>query len=425
MLAFVRAPLAETIWRFEFGPSSRPPRELEAFLRWILADYPNRFEEQWRTNFRDAVDVLARWLPLAQSQGDLVTLITMMGLYFDESSADVLLPYAKHPDPVVRAAAARAIGRASMFHTIPDLGVLTLDPDPAVRIQAVVALGLLEHSDGLPLLDAAAAQDPSLAALAQRSRVLIDAGERNDVFTTARLTLASDAFEDATRHALVDLPSPPSLLANKQEDTMVRARAARAMGLGRHRRSSLGLLEVVQDPTEPLPVQLMAIRALGRLGSSNTTRFLLPFLDHPEQELQEAAITAIGTIRDDSKVDTLLGLWDARGGALRPTIADALLRMSDPEMDLAARPEWRFHDPIEVIFVGDDMSLSRRFEHDAVRARLKSQDALARRDAALLLAHFGDGTDVAALEWLYQNEPVEETRWVCAIGIHEMRRRGL
>lgn len=425
MLAFVRSASAETIWRFEFGPSSQPPRDLEGFLRWILADFSNRFEEQWRTNFRDSVGILARWLPLAQTQGQLITIIRMMGLYFEESSADFLLPYAKHPDPAIRAATARALGRAAMFHTIPYLGALTLDPDPHVRVQAVIALGLMEHSDGLPLLDVALAQDPALGPQVQKSRRLIHAGEKNDVFTTARVTLANDEFEDATRHAVVDFPSIPSLYEDRQEHTVVRARAARAQGLGRHRRSGLGLLKIVQDDTEPPPVQLMAIKSLGRLGSSNTVRFLLPFLAHPEQEFQEVTITAIGTIRDESRFDTLVGLWDARGGSLRPAIIDALCRMSDPGTDLTTRPEWRLYDQLEICFIGDDMRVSRRFEHAAVLSQLKSHDALARRDAAILLAYFGDASDVAALEWLHQNEPTEETRWICAIGVREMRRRGL
>jgi hypothetical protein len=92
---------------------------------------------------------------------------------------------------------------------------------------------------------------------------------------------------------------------------------------------------------------------------------------------------------------------------------------------LSARDTWSLTGPQEVLIVEDDLTLHRGFKHDLVRDQLVAKDPIARKAAAVLLAHFGDKTDVPRLENLYQHDPEDDVRWVGAIGVREMRRRGL
>jgi hypothetical protein len=425
MFTFVRG-AASDLWCFEFGPSSEPPRGLEPFLAWLLEDYDGRREEQWRAPRSKVVDVLARWLPRAQTQRELVDELTLLGLYFDERAAPIVAPYLDHADPAVRAAAVRALGRAAVFSSVDSIGKRTADPDPEVRRQAVLALGNVEHARGLRYLDAAVARDPALAPPAEHARALIVAGERADIVTTAKLALASDEFEDATRHAMYYLESIPLLVEDATQPDLVRARAIRALGVTGHRRTARHVGPIVSDDAAPLAVRLAAIRALGRLGTAAATGRLLPLLDAEPEELEAAAIEAIGRVRDERHMETLLARWDRRGGALRDGIRTALRRMSEPGEDLASRPAWTLPaDRVSFVHITGDLAFYRGARLDLVRPLLRAEGPLARRDAAIFVAYFGDSTDKGRLEAVYRGDPVEELRWIGAIGVREMERRGL
>jgi hypothetical protein len=58
-----------------------------------------------------------------------------------------------------------------------------------------------------------------------------------------------------------------------------------------------------------------------------------------------------------------------------------------------------------------------------VRPYLFSPGRDARKDAALLLAYFGESSDVARLEAIYRSDPDEELRWIGAIVVRETGRR--
>lgn len=427
MLAILRSAQPPHLWRFEFGPPSGPPEGLEPFLRWVLADYPARYEEQWRVSSEESVRVLARWLDTADTDEERRDIITAIGFYFEQSGADPLLPWLGHTDPRMRAVTVRALGRTAVFDTVPSVAAVLDDPDADVRLQAVIALGTIEHHSALPFLDATAVKHPDLASAIELSRALIVAGEAGDERTSARLLLASDRHDDAIRLALVDFPSMPAILLDTAEPPLVRARAARAIGIARHKRTGLVLLKVVPDPTTPMEVRVAAVEALGRLGSSNASEFLLPLLDDPQLALQEAAVTAIGRVRDARAFLPLVAKWDDHGGALRRRL-DVALRQVCTETgsdDLTARFEWTYRRDPELYFITDNLELRRGYRPDLVRGELSSPDPLARKDAAVLLSYFGDASDGPRLEALHLGDPVEEIRWIAAIGLREMRRRGL
>lgn len=84
--------------------------------------------------------------------------------------AAVIGPFLNHADPLVRAAACRALAGAGRKEDAHLLSALTTDPDPRVRRAACVALGRLGNPDAVPLLqERLADSDPPTRELAHRA----------------------------------------------------------------------------------------------------------------------------------------------------------------------------------------------------------------------------------------------------------------
>lgn len=427
MLILLRGAAAEHLWHFELGQELEPEPGVVALLRWVLADYMTRYEEQYRVPGGSALAVLLPWLAAATTDEQRRDILTAIGLYFEDSPQKHLVPWLDHPSPVVGAAATRAIGRLGLDANVARLGRMLDDPDGGVRVQAVRALALSEKASAIPLLDAAVIKDPNLAPDVSAALDVLAEGVRgNNLGSMVRL-LAGSEYDDATRYALWTDDVALKVLEERSHPRYVRARAARALGLGRGPLAATQLRAFVEDDAEDVEVRAASIVALGRAGSSAASRYFLPLLDHPEARIQEAAVTATGLSRDARQVAPLLSLWDARGGGLRLEVKTALRRLATAagRRALTSRPQWIFPADPAWYVITDTLEVHRTFRRDLILPHLASVDEQARGDAAVLLAYFGDATDKARLEVLYLGDPSEEVRWIAAIGVREMERRGL
>lgn len=82
----------------------------------------------------------------------------------------VIEPFLNHADPLVRAAACRALAGAGRGEDAHWLSALTTDPDPRVRRAACVALGRLGNPDAIPSLQERLTDpDPPTRELAHRA----------------------------------------------------------------------------------------------------------------------------------------------------------------------------------------------------------------------------------------------------------------
>ena len=90
--------------------------------------------------------------------------------------------------------------------------------------------------------------------------------------------------------------------ATRDNDWWVRERAADALAEIRSAKAAPALLEMLSGDPRSVPA---ALRALGRLGSTDVLPKLLPMLDRPEKDIRIEAVNAIGQLANSESADTL------------------------------------------------------------------------------------------------------------------------
>lgn len=158
-------PQAERRWRAARALAGRPHLRYRAALLALLDDPDPIVRDEaaatlasWGLAFalEPAVDLL-RQDPPAPRAAALLDLLARLPVAAESRTAmpdpaGLMGPFLTHPDPLVRAAACRALaamGRGEDAHRLADL---TTDSDPRVRRAACVALGRLGNPDVIPLL---------------------------------------------------------------------------------------------------------------------------------------------------------------------------------------------------------------------------------------------------------------------------------
>jgi HEAT repeat protein len=190
----------------------------------------------------------------------------------------------------------RFIGRASAF----PLRLMFKKPYPErkreiiaiLAFYTVLCLGISAFYGGLVPLPARKA-DVSKQRIEELASVLKDAGNRGDK------RRAADLLAD------IGEPAMESLLALvKEEDAIVRAYSAGALGSMKSERVVLPLIALLNDG-DPY-VRRTAAGSLGRTGSSQAVQPLIEALEDPARDMASAAVRALGQIKHPDVIPLLI-----------------------------------------------------------------------------------------------------------------------
>lgn len=179
------------------------------------------------------------------------------GYRFRKEISDMLRPLLRaDPDPVVRAAAGRALGRLGARESVPDLVRALGDASADVRVVAAAALWRLP--------------DPSATA--------------------------------------------PLLERVKDPDRAVREWAALALGVIGDRRAVPEMVRLLADPERS--VRLAAVRSLGRIGDPEGLEPVLKYLrsGKRDQEEKEEGVAALASMKGEGRSGALVTLLEAADG---------------------------------------------------------------------------------------------------------------
>jgi HEAT repeat protein len=402
----------------DFGEPVGPRPGTEELLEWIVADYDNRRDHQWRIRPSAGVAVLSRWLqanPVDPNR--LVSLLRALGWYGQAAATLLAAERLAHEDERVREAAVRAMGQMGVFAVADLVEPLLRDLAPRVRRAAVSALGKIGGADRLPPLTAAAA-DPALQSAVGEARALIAAGEQDDPGHFVKAMIETAEWEDLTVVAVLCWEDLLSILKDVERSPEIRARAARLLGLARVAGARRALADFLVMVDEATIVRIEAALALGRLQSTSAIPTLIRWLDSDDQKLQRAAVIALGEIGHPAALEPLARHWGDRDGALRDDIRQAVWWVghrlgAETLIEALARHE---ENPIQRTFTIDDQLQFVVDRPQLVRGRLTSPRREARRDAALLISFLGTREDARALADLATRDDDDLNRYIAALG---------
>ncbi len=286
-------------WRKRAG-GSRAARA-EATVRPILYDGMERGEFDPRvlaaltSAERHALDSLARsLLPKVRGsdQEALGRLLDRRG-YVDDARRRSHSRRAR-----VRARAGEFLGNSGSPAAVGDLVPLLRDPDPQVRWAAARGLGRLGHAGALsPLLSSL--EGPRALPVDLVADAIIQI--RDCPMSVLRQGLQSRSVP--TRALTVELLGRFQALAasddivgllHRDPSVEVRARAARALGRMGSPRSVDALLASIDDG--PLAMRVQAVWALGEIGDPRTAPVLARLLVGPTRQLTDAAAVALAAM---------------------------------------------------------------------------------------------------------------------------------
>jgi serine/threonine-protein kinase len=151
----------------------------------------------------------------------------------------------------------------------------------------------------------------------------------------AVLHLVSDKNDNIRRSAIEILNQTKDeravdhlIAATRDNDWWVRERAADALAEIRSAKAAPALLEMLGGDPRSVPA---ALRALGRLGSTDVLPQLLPMLDRPEKDIRIEAVNAIGQLANTESADTvkdrLKGLATGADETIARVAAQAMSRI--------------------------------------------------------------------------------------------------
>jgi HEAT repeat protein len=415
-----------TLSRFDFGDPLEPPRDPEAHLRWVLADYDARRDEQWTISPPEGEPVLVKiarsW---GQSPGELLPLIRAFAFYaMPDYGPNVVGPLTQSPDGAVKRAAIRALGAMGAHDSLAYLWPFLESPDAALRREAVIAIGKFGLPEVIPYLDAAVAADPSLTPLVEQGRRRTEAVVSENIDQLVDLVIATEDYEELGVLMPFIYQSVTAVLVDPARPEVQRLRAARLIGLARVRKVARVLLLLLRDPATSLPFRIQLVSALGRMRDRGAVAPLLGLLGSPDPELQDAVITALGQIGDRRAFGPLLNRFADRGGAVRERARLAASRLAAP-LGIDAFEDWSLGrlnlDGYAVYFFDDALGLAPALDRAFIDRALADPRPEARREAALLLALFGTPLDAPRLAAVAQSDSDALVRRAAAHGEVKLR----
>ena len=423
MFAILLLPERRTAY-LDFGePFSFALADPEAHLRWVLASYDARRDEQWVLTPPQGAPIVARLLAEAAAAGkaaDELNALRALGWYGLPEYVSLVIPYATDPRELVRRAAVHALGQLVHYDTIPILQTrLASDPSPDVQREALAALGKMGKLELLPEIERAGARGPDFALVAEEARQRTIVTAKRDLEALALHLVPSRDYEDLCVFMTWVDRVVEALLADPARPLEVRLHAARLLGLARQRRAFNRIGQVLARPTEPTPLRMECAIALGRLEHPRSVDALVEALDDPSLDdgLHSAVIDALGRTGSDRAIAPLLQHFDDRLATKHERVRNAVrdaARRAGPRRLLE---DWLWTAPREGVsaVVVDRARWSDKVDPAWLLSSLDSPEADVRRDALLLLAHVGDKSSLPRVERVVREDAVLENQWLAAV----------
>jgi HEAT repeat protein len=412
--------------RCDFGLPLEPPFDPERHLRWVLADFDARRDEQWRVQPPVGPITLLKILYEEKKNPRsrlIVPLLRAFGFY--GTSADFARyeahEYLRSDDPEVRLAAARAIGSFAGIDSVPVLKEHVGGADGALLRELAVALGKAGTLDDVEELEPLARGDAHIAGATSLARERFTALDQKQRKRFALVSIRSDdVCDDLVSLAPFLQEELLELLDDPTSGVAERCRIARVLGLARPQSRRLGKVgaALLRDAETPHPLTLALITMLGRIRSTLAVPTLCQLLDRGRQDVQEATIAALEEIGDARAFAPLLRHYDDHDGALRSMTRRAIWHLAEPvaEETYRAWGDGLLHFMSAGVYFIDDEARAGLLR-EACYPHLTHSQASVRRQALLLLGLFGDRRDVAELKRAGEQESDELNRDLARLGL--------
>jgi HEAT repeat protein/cyclophilin family peptidyl-prolyl cis-trans isomerase len=224
----------------------------------------------------------------------------------------------ENQDPLVRAYAARTLGKLECKQAGAALTKLLKDSDVRVAVNAARALGDLKDSDAVPALADMVTGHKShhVRAVAAESlgKMKGDAKDGKDALAQGLLD-TSVMVRSQSVHALAEIMGEKSEMfcdqMRKDGQRLVRAEAIRSYGSAKLTKRIPQLADMASKDKDPL-MRASAIEALGKMDNESVGPLLTPALRDADFTVAATAVTAIEERKYKAAVPALMDAYRAR-----------------------------------------------------------------------------------------------------------------
>lgn len=402
MFAFAQTSIDELVY-FEFGDPLDPEIPIEAQVRWILADFESRKDTFIVLSRSHSVALMIEWLSEARGDsGALMNLIRAIGFLRFTGSAPAIESYLADASTQVRAETVLALGRIGALDSLPKIEPFLDSPDTVLRRAAIVALSRSLNPAEFEKLDTSAGANPELRQIVRQGRRRLATVEAADLKAFTDVVLETEEFEDLIPMVEFTWEFIVDNLRDPQRDPIVRRRALSLIRTVRMRRAGPALGAILADVSELPDMRLEAAIAAGPCKAEEAVNPLIGMVNSEPSLVREIAVTSLGQIGSAKALDPLLASW-RRGDTSKAMIRLAIRRLCKVHGPPVVIDLLRTNQPWahrEVYFITTDLRLIEGYSAGLLDSELRSPNAMARRDAILLITYLGDRAERAKFAML-------------------------
>lgn len=317
----------------------------------------------------------------------------------DYQSVLALLESARDPDPKIRAAAARCLGRIRTSRATDTLLEMLRDGSSEVKREAAAALGKLGDRELLSSLTFLLENpDPEVREeVINAIASLWDSESLQTILpqlTLVLLPILSDSH-GSLREAIIKLLGKVGgnsalsvlLLLVKHKDTEVRRLVAQNLGFFPKEQVEDVLIQMLNSDTQP-SVRQLAASSLGKLQGSKAVPHLISALSTGNNPLRVAAARALGKTRNSEGSTPLRELLSDQNRDVKIVALEALSELGDETvLDEIVALTHSTEKPVALAAIGATAKLGKETVINLLGIILENRDADLRLAAAAALGY--------------------------------------